>query len=85
MTTLQKVIKYLAMAFAVFLAVSIIGGILGAVGLFGGLFDSDAVTEDVKTYAVSSDVSRLEVEINAADFTIKQGERFYVESNLKPY
>lgn len=83
MTTLQKVIKYLAMAFAVFLAVSIIGGILGAVGLFGGLLGGDAVAEDVKTYAVSSDVSRLEVEINAADFTIKQGESFSVESNLK--
>ena len=30
MTTVQKVIKYCAMAFAVFLAVSIIGSIVGA-------------------------------------------------------
>ena len=41
MTTFQKVIRYLAMALAIFLTVSIIGGILGAVGLFGGLFDDD--------------------------------------------
>ena len=31
MTTAQKIIKYCAIAFAVFLIVSIIGGIVGAV------------------------------------------------------
>ena len=83
MTTIQKVIKYLAMAFAIFLTVSIIGGILSAVGLFGGFFGGDVVTEDIKEYTVSSDIKSLEVKINAADLTIKQGESFSVESNLK--
>lgn len=83
MTTLQKVIKYLAMAFAIFLAVSIIGGILGAVGLFGGFFGGDSVAEDMKTYAISSDIQSLDVTINAADFKIVQGDHFSVESNLK--
>lgn len=62
---------------------SIIGGILSAVGLFGGFFGGDAVMEDVKTYTVSSDINSLEIEINAADFVIKQGDNFAVESNLK--
>ncbi len=83
MTTFQKVIKYLAIAFAIFLTVSIIGGILSMIGLFVGFFSGDAVTEDIKTYTVSSDISSLEVKINAADFTIKQGKSFFVESNLK--
>ena len=83
MTTTQKIIKYLAIAFAIFLAVSIIGGLLSILGLFGGFFGSDVVTEDMKTYAVSSDIQSLEVKINAADFTIKQGESFSIESNLK--
>lgn len=83
MTTLQKVIKYLAMAFAVFLTVSIIGGALSMLGLFGGFFGGEAVTEDMKTYAVSSDIQSLEVKLNAADFTVKQGKHFSVESNLK--
>lgn len=52
-------------------------------GLFGGFFGGDAVTEDIKTYAVSSDIQSLDIKINAADFTIKQGESFSVESNLK--
>ncbi len=83
MTTFQKAVKYLAMAFAIFLTVSIIGGILSMFGLFGGFFGGDAVTEDIKTYTVSSDIKSLEVKINAADFTIKQGDSFSVESNLK--
>ena len=83
MTTLQKVIKYLAIAFAVFLTVSIIGGILSAVGLFGGLFSSDAVLEEVKTYSVAAEIYNLDIEINAADLLIKEGEAFSVESNLK--
>lgn len=83
MTVFQKVIKYLAMAFAIFLTVSIISGILSAVGLLGGFFDGDAVNEEIKAYEVSSDIRRLEININAADFTIKQGKSFSVESNLK--
>lgn len=83
MTTLQKAIKYLAMVFAVFLAVSIIGGILGAVGLIGGLFSGDAILEDVKTYSVAAEIRNLDIEINAADLSIKEGEAFSVECNLK--
>ena len=83
MTNFQKTVKYIAMAFAIFLTVSIIGGILSMFGLFGGFFGGDAVIEDIKTYSVSSEIQSLEVKINAADFTIKQGESFYVESNLK--
>ena len=83
MTNFQKTVKYIAMAFAIFLTVSIIGGILSMFGLFGGFFGGDAVTEDIKTYSVSSEIQSLEVTINAADFTIKQGESFSVESNLK--
>ena len=88
MTTLQKVIKYLALAFAIFLTVSIVGGILSAVGFLGSLFsDDDAEWGDVigetKTYTVSSEISDLNIQINAADFYIKEGNGFSVESNLK--
>lgn len=83
MTTLQKVIKYLAIAFAIFLTVTIIGGILKAVGLLGGLFSSDAVLEDMKTYSITTQIRDLDIEINAADLSIKEGKAFAVESNLK--
>ena len=88
MTTLQKVIKYLAIAFAIFLTVSIVGGILSAVGLLGSLFSGDDaewgdVIGETKTYTVSSEISDLNIQINAADFYIKEGNGFSVESNLK--
>lgn len=83
MTSLQKGIKYLAMAFAVCLAVTIIGGILGMAGMFGGSFSSDAVSQEKKTYTVSSEIHNLQITINAADLSLKEGERFSVESNLK--
>ena len=88
MTDVQRIIKYLAIAFAAFLAVAIIGGILSAVGVLGGIFlggdreETDA-TGDMKTYAVASRISELKIHINAADLTIKEGGKFSVESNLK--
>ena len=83
MTTLQKGIKYLAMALAIFLTVGIIGGILSAIGLFGGMFEESSVMKDIKTYTLSSNVTELDIRINAANFTIKQSDSFLIESNLK--
>lgn len=82
MTAAQKIIKYAAIALAVFLAVSIIGGILSVVSLFAGASD-EAVADDLTTYAVSSEITALDIHVGAADFTIKQAPSFSVESNLK--
>ncbi len=83
MTAFQKIVKYLAMAFAIFLAVSIIGSILSAVGIFCGFFRNDGVTEDINAYSVSSDITSLDIDISAADFAVKEAQEFSVESNLK--
>ena len=84
MSTLQKVIKYLAIAFAIFLTVSIVSGILEVIGLIGGWLDrDDAVSEHIETYTVSEECKVLQIEIGAADFTIRQGDSLLVESNLK--
>ncbi|MBQ9743324.1 MAG: DUF4097 family beta strand repeat protein [Ruminococcus sp.] len=83
MTSSQKVIRYCAIALAIFLAVGIIGGILNAIDLLMGLGSNDAVLEDLKTYEVSSDVTSLEVLVSASDFYIKEGDEISVESNLK--
>lgn len=83
MTAFQRVIQYLAMAFAIFLTVIIIGGISSMLALFANFLGGNAVAQDVKTYSVTQDISSLEVEIYAADFTIREGESFYVESNIK--
>jgi len=83
MTTFQKVIKYLAIAFAVFLTVSIFSGILGVVGVIGGFLTGEPATGEMLTYSVTGEVRDLYIEIPAADLSVKEGDAFWVESNLK--
>ncbi len=83
MTSMQKLIKYCAITLAVLLALSIIGGILGVTGLLGDIFFNDAVTEHMTSHPVGSPIHSLQLDISAADLTIRQGESFAVESNLK--
>lgn len=82
MTTLQRIIKYCAMAFAIFLMVSIFSGIVGALGAIASLTGRD-VTGPMQTYSISSNVENLDMEIGAASMKIVTGDRFQVESNHK--
>ena len=84
MTSWQKAIKYLAIAFALFLIVSIFGGIFGALGFVNDVFDSKDAVGELQTYAVSSDIHELKLEISAAKLRIATGDRLSVESN-NPY
>lgn len=63
--------KFIALFFALLLAIS-----------FGGCAEN-AVLEESRVYQVESDIHSLEIRVGAADFTIKQAEKFSVESNLK--
>ncbi|MBR4288200.1 MAG: DUF4097 family beta strand repeat protein [Clostridia bacterium] len=83
MTLFQKTVKYCAMAFAIFLIVSIFSGILGAIGLLDGFFGANGVLEESKTYSASSEIKELEIEIAAAKLVLKTSDAFAVESNLK--
>lgn len=82
MTTFQKVIKYLAIAFAGFLAVSIIGGILGVAGIFSGLSGEDVLLDEPRNISISNNITSLKIDIAAAEITIKKSDAFTVESNL---
>ena len=85
MNSAQKVIKYLALAFAIFLSVSIIGGII--MGLTGISYilsgkNDDAVGE-MQVYPIEGDISSLSVSLSGAELTIKTADKFSVESNHK--
>lgn len=82
MTTLQRIIKYCAMGFAIFLVISIVGGICGALGIVSYVFQGDS-TGEMQAYSVSKEVKSLDVEISAADFQIVSGDGFAVESDHK--
>ncbi len=65
------------------LTAGIIVGIICAVGFIGGFMFNNVTTKGIKTYTVTSEINSLYVGINAADITVKQGDAFSVESNLK--
>lgn len=83
MNSVQKVIKYLAMAFAIFLSVCMIGGILTALAGLSYLFSGkeDSPVGDMQTYSVTGEIASLELELSGAELIIQTAEQFSVESN----
>ena len=83
MTAIQKVIKYLALAFAVFLSVSIIGGII--TGLTGVSYilsgKNDKAVGKMQVYSVDDNISSLSISLSGAKLKIKIADKFSVESN----
>lgn len=84
MNQIQKVIKYLAIAFALFLTFSIISGIMYGVMSIGNLFDDgQVVTEQLKSLEISEDTLVLDIDVTSSNITIKVGDTFKVETNNK--
>ena len=87
MTTAQKIIKYMATAFALFLVVTIISAVLsagyGILNLIGLIHTKDnIITEDFKV--ISNDVkevSTLKIDLACTNLDIKVGDNFKVETN----
>lgn len=83
MTTAQKIIKYLAIAFAIALIVGIISSIAS---LFGMFYIFDRATDGggeigEMTEIFDEEFSSLEIEVGAASLTIETGEHFSVLCN----
>ena len=87
MTTAQKVIKYIATAFAVFLIITIISAILSGgqvlLSAFGLINEnSNIVMEDLKVISSEEkEVSTLKIDLTSTNLEIKTGEIFKVETN----
>lgn len=87
MTSLQKIIKYLAVAFAIFLIVSIISSILmvsyslfNNFGLIGK--NQDVITDELKIISNEIDkIVSLKIDLNYTNLCIKKGNNFEVKTN----
>ena len=73
MTTLQKIVKYLAMAFAIFLSASIITGICGAL-FTATYFISGRPSGEMTEQSVGSNYTSLKVDISASELDKGIGE-----------
>lgn len=85
MNSLQKVIKYLAIAFALFLSVNIIGGIITGLAGISYIFSDSGkdVVGEMQVYPIEGEISALSLELSGAELQIKTADRFSVESNHK--
>lgn len=87
MTTAQKIIKYFAIAFAIFLIVTIISTIIsGGYALlraFGLIHtEKNVITEDLKVISNEvKEISTLKIELAFTNLEIKTGDSFKVETN----
>lgn len=84
MSIFQRVVKYCAMAFAVYLVIMIVGGILMGVGSLSFVTDRFSGTDapdEGKIYSINQDIGEIEIELGATDFEIVTGDSFAVESN----
>ncbi len=87
MTSIQKVIKYVATAFAIFLIITIISGILtGGYAILSALklisSNNDYLIEDSKTILENiEEVSSLNIKLSYTNLYIRTGSTFRVETN----
>lgn len=88
MTTAQKIIKYLALAFACFLILHIFAGILFAIYTVGSIFERATTKEtnidgmrEISEHISPDQISALKITVEFANLEIKAGETFKVETN----
>ena len=84
MSSLQRIVKYIAIAFALFLAFSIISGIMSGILLVGNIFGNhkdNSIIENAKVIEISDNILSLDVQLNSSNIVIKKGEKFKVETN----
>lgn len=85
MSRLQKIIKYLALAFAMFLTFSIISGIMYGFSFLGHILGDDekSITEKLNNLEINDDTLLLDVNVSSSNIIIKNGETFKAETNNK--
>ena len=86
MKPFQKVIKYIAIAFAIFLIVTIVSGALAGFYAISGILGLEKANEikstDIKGIEfLDTNINTLEIDVNYTNLTIKTGNSLCVETN----
>lgn len=81
MTSAQKIIKYLAIAFALFIIINIFYGIYQLGYTVIGYVSNDSKSINIEEY--SSDTNILSISLKSSKLTIKKGDNLEIENNIK--
>ena len=78
----QRIVKYLSLALAFFLIISIISGITNGVLVIFNIFSNESyVLEDMRELDIIGEVNTLEIEVETVKVIFKEGDEFLVETN----
>ena len=87
MIKVQKIIKYCAISFALFLTFNIIASIMFGIISIGNIFSADNktsnITENLETLEVNNEIKNLNIEAKSVSIIIKEGTNLKVETNNK--
>lgn len=83
MSRVQRIIKYLATAFALFLAFNIISSIIYGLSFFGNLFEENKQISGLKEFKINDSALILDINVLSSNIYIKQGTVLKVETNNK--
>jgi len=92
MTSLQKIIRYMAMALAIFIIVCIASSLLLSLNIFSDVLGLNKKQRNVTTSEIKSEnkitkdftsgqINNLKIELECANLTIKRGEKISVETD----
>lgn len=86
MTAIQKIIKYCAVAFALFLIVTIISSVLGVFYIFAGVLglkeETDISNSEMDVVELEkNNIDTLDIDISYANLSIKSGESLKIDTN----
>ena len=87
MNVVQKIIKYLAIALAIFIIINIVSVVLsvlyGLSWISGATKDVEIIESQEEIYSTigNTDITTLKIELNASNLEIKNGEMLRVETN----
>ena len=80
MTQAQRIIKYLAVALALFIVIGIVSGIVSIVSCIFGQ-ETLSLTEDMVPTLFEGDITSLEIDVLATSLTVVTGDELKVETN----
>ena len=84
MSDIQKIIKYLAIAFAIYLCVIIVGALVGVLGSFMFIFGTDkGISDNLERISIdtNNEIKEMNIDIKGAHLIIEDSEEFYIETN----
>ena len=79
----QKIIKYAAIGFAVFLIVGIVSSIMFGITAITSIFSDKEIKETTEVINVNGNISSLEIDVSSLNLEIKEDSSFKIETNDK--